>query len=424
MSDFVHLHVHTEYSLLDGAGRVESLVEKAKELGMKSVAITDHGVMYGVVDFYKKAKSHGIKPIIGCEVYVAARGMRDRDPKYDSNQYHLVLLAKNQEGYSNLIKLVSLGFTEGFYYKPRVDADALRKYSKGLVALGACLAGEVPSLLLNGNYEKAKEAALKYREIFGEENFYLEIQDHGIQEQILVNQELVRLSKETGIPLVATNDVHYVSRDDSRAHDVLLCIQTGKTIEDEVRLKFSGEEFYLKSHDEMYDLFRYIPEAIENSNKIAEMCNMDFTFGHVHLPAFDVPEGFTSDSYLRHICFEGLEQKYKEITEEVKERAEYELSVITKMGYADYYLIVWDYVRFAKDNGIMVGPGRGSGAGSLVAYCIGITNIDPLRYNLIFERFLNPERISMPDFDVDFCYERRQEVLDISISCFTVSSAS
>ena len=415
MSDFVHLHVHTEYSLLDGAGRVEKLVERAKDLGMKSVAITDHGVMYGVVDFYKKAKSYGIKPIIGCEVYVAPRTMKERDPKYDSSQYHLVLLAKNQIGYNNLIKLVSMGFTEGFYYKPRVDAEVLKQYSEGLVALSACLAGEVASKLLNGSYEKAKEAALRYRDIFGEENFYLEVQDHGIQEQVLVNQEIVRLSKETGIPLIASNDVHYVDRDDSRAHDILLCIQTGKTVEDSVRLKFSGEEFYLKSHDEMYELFKYIPEAIENTNKVADMCNMDFVFGQVHLPEFEVPEGFTSDSYLRYLCFEGLKEKYTEITEEVKERAEYELSVITKMGYADYYLIVWDYVKFAKDNGIMVGPGRGSGAGSLVAYCVGITNIDPLKYNLIFERFLNPERISMPDFDVDFCYERRQEVIDYVI---------
>jgi DNA polymerase III subunit alpha len=415
MNDFVHLHVHTEYSLLDGAGRVEKLVERAKELGMSSVAITDHGVMYGVVDFYKKAKSHGIKPIIGCEVYVAPRTMKDRDPKHDSSQYHLVLLAKNQEGYNNLIKLVSMGFTEGFYYKPRVDIEVLRQYSEGLVALSACLAGEIPNLLLNGNYEKAKEAALRYRDIFGEENFYLEVQDHGIQEQSLVNPEIVRLSKETGIPLIASNDVHYVERDDSRAHDVLLCIQTGKTVEDSVRLKFSGEEFYLKSQEEMYELFKYIPEAIENTSKVAEMCNMDFVFGQVHLPEYEVPEGYNSNSYIRYLCFEGLNEKYGELTEEITERAEYELSVITKMGYADYYLIVWDYVKYAKDNGIMVGPGRGSGAGSLVAYCLGITNIDPLKYNLIFERFLNPERISMPDFDVDFCYERRQEVIDYVI---------
>jgi DNA polymerase III subunit alpha len=415
MSDFVHLHVHTEYSLLDGAGRVEKLVERAKDLGMKSVAITDHGVMYGVVDFYKKAKSCGIKPIIGCEVYVAPRTMKDRDPKYDSSQYHLVLLAKNQEGYNNLIKLVSMGFTEGFYYKPRVDIEVLREYSEGLVALSACLAGEIPNLLMNGNYEKAVESALRYRDIFGTENFYLEVQDHGIQEQVLVNQQIVRLSKETGIPLIATNDVHYVEREDNRAHDVLLCIQMGKTVEDSSRMKFTGEEFYLKSHDEMYELFKYIPEAIENTNKVADMCNMDFIFGQVHLPAFEVPEGFTSDSYLRHICFEGLKLRYKEITQEVRERADYELSVIAQMGYADYYLIVWDYVKFAKDNGIMVGPGRGSGTGSIVAYCVGITNIDPLKYHLIFERFLNPERISMPDFDVDFCYERRQEVIDYVI---------
>lgn len=415
MNDFVHLHVHTEYSLLDGAGRVGKLVERAKDLGMKSIAITDHGVMYGVVDFYKKAKSCGIKPIIGCEVYVAPRTMKDREPRQDSSQYHLVLLAKNQEGYNNLIKLVSMGFTEGFYYKPRVDIEVLKEHSEGLVALSACLAGEIPNLLMNGNYEKAKEAALRYRDIFGEENFYLEVQDHGIQEQILVNQEVVRLSKETGIPLIATNDVHYVERDDSRAHDILLCIQTGKTVEDSVRLKFTGEEFYLKSQEEMYELFKYIPEAIENTNKVADMCNMDFIFGQVHLPSFEVPEGYTSDSYLRYLCFEGLKEKYKEITVEVEERAEYELSVISRMGYADYYLIVWDYVKFAKDNGIMVGPGRGSGAGSIVAYCVGITNIDPLKYNLIFERFLNPERISMPDFDVDFCYERRQEVIDYVI---------
>lgn len=415
MSDFVHLHVHTEYSLLDGAGRVEKLVERAKELGMKSVAITDHGVMYGVVDFYKKAKSQGIKPIIGCEVYVAPRSMKDRDPKFDSSQYHLVLLAKNEEGYNNLIKLVSMAFTEGFYYKPRVDIEVLKQHSEGLIALSACLAGEVPNLLLNGSYEKAKEAALRYRDLFGEENFYLEVQDHGIQEQVLVNQEIVRLSKETGIPLVASNDVHYVDRDDSRAHDILLCIQTGKNVEDSARLKFSGEEFYLKSHEEMYELFKYIPEAIENTNKIAEMCNMDFIFGQVHLPAFEVPEGYTSDSYIRHLCFEGIGEKYPALTEEIKERAEYELSVITKMGYADYYLIVWDYVKYAKDHDIMVGPGRGSGAGSLVAYALGITNIDPLKYQLIFERFLNPERISMPDFDVDFCYERRQEVIDYVI---------
>ncbi len=412
MKNFVHLHVHTEYSLLDGAGRVEGLVARAKELGMESVAITDHGVMYGVVDFYKQAKKHGIKPVIGCEVYVAPRTMRDRDPKQDSSQYHLVLLAKNAEGYSNLIKLVSMGFTEGFYYKPRVDMEMLRKYSGGLVALSACLAGAIPGHLMDGNYEAAKSAALSYNEIFGEGNFYLELQDHGIKEQSLVNQEVIRLSRETGIPLVATNDVHYVEKEDSVAQDILLCIQTGKTVEEEGRLKFQGQEFYLKTADEMYELFKYIPEALENTVKVAEKCSMDFDFGQVHLPAFEVPEGYTSDTYIRKLCYDGLEKKYIEITDELRERAEYELSVVTKMGYADYYLIVWDYVKFAKDSGIMVGPGRGSGAGSLVAYCLGITNIDPIKYNLIFERFLNPERVSMPDFDVDFCYERRQEVID------------
>ncbi|MDD4503577.1 MAG: DNA polymerase III subunit alpha, partial [Clostridiaceae bacterium] len=412
MKNFVHLHVHTEYSLLDGAGRIEGIVSRAKELGMESIAITDHGVMYGVVDFYKQAKKYGIKPLIGCEVYVAPRTMCDRDPKLDSRQYHLVLLAKNEEGYGNLIKLVSMGFTEGFYYKPRVDMEVLRKYSEGLVALSACLAGAIPEYIMDGNYEAAKNMALSYNEIFGEGNFYLELQDHGIKEQSLVNQEVVRMSRETGIPLVATNDIHYVKKEDAAAQDILLCIQTGKTVLEEDRLRFQGQEFYLKSPDEMYELFKYIPEALENTLKIAEKCSMDFSFGQVHLPAFDVPEGYTSDTYIRKLCYDGLEKRYIEITNELKDRAEYELSVVTKMGYSDYYLIVWDYVKFAKDNGIMVGPGRGSGAGSLVAYCLGITNIDPIKYKLIFERFLNPERISMPDFDVDFCYERRQEVID------------
>ncbi len=412
MKNFVHLHVHTEYSLLDGAGRVEELVAKAAEMGMEAVAITDHGVMYGVVDFYKKAKKHGIKPLIGCEVYVAQRTMKDRDPKQDSGQYHLVLLAKDEEGYNNLIKLVSMGFTEGFYYKPRVDLEVLQKYSGGLIALSACLAGAIPTHIMDGNYEAAKAEALEYNRIFGEGNFYLELQDHGIKEQTLVNQEVIRLSRETGIPLVATNDVHYVEKKDAVAQDILLCIQTGKTVEEEGRMKFQGEEFYLKSPDEMYELFKYIPEALESTSKIAEKCSLDFNFGQVHLPAFEVPEGFTSDTYIKELCYAGLEKRYDQITDELRERAEYELSIITKMGYADYYLIVWDYVKFAKDNGIMVGPGRGSGAGSLVAYCLGITNIDPIKYKLIFERFLNPERISMPDFDVDFCYERRQEVID------------
>ncbi|HOE56850.1 MAG TPA: DNA polymerase III subunit alpha, partial [Bacillota bacterium] len=412
MENFVHLHVHTEYSLLDGAGKIEELVAKAKELGMESIAITDHGVMYGVVDFYKQAKKHGVKPIIGCEVYVAPRTMGDRDPKLDAGQYHMVLLAENEEGYNNLIKLVSMGFTEGFYYKPRVDIETLRKYSKGIIALSACLAGAIPENIVNGNYEAAKAAALLYNDVFGEGNFYLELQDHGIKEQSLVNQEVIRLSRETGIPLVATNDVHYVKKEDAAVQDILLCIQTGKTVLEEDRLKFQGQEFYLKSQEDMYELFKYIPEALENTEKIAEKCSLDFSFGQVHLPVFDVPEGYTSDTYIRKLCYDGLKKKYGGITDELKDRAEHELSVITSMGYSDYYLIVWDYVKFAKDNGIMVGPGRGSGAGSLVAYCLGITNIDPIKYNLIFERFLNPERISMPDFDVDFCYERRQEVID------------
>lgn len=412
MRDFVHLHVHTQYSLLDGAGAIEKIIQKTKELGMSSIAITDHGVMYGVVDFYKQAKKYGIKPIIGCEVYVATRSMDDRDPKYDSDQYHLVLLAENETGYRNLTYLVSQGFIKGFYYKPRVDLNLLKKYSEGLIALSACLAGSVQQFILNGNYNRAKEEALKYMDIFGPNNFYLELQDHGIREQGLINQELIRMSRETGIPLVATNDVHYVNREDAETHDVLLCIQTGKTIDDENRMRFETSEFYIKSPEEMYELFKYAPEALENTVEIAKRCNVDFEFGHVHLPKFDVPEGYTSDSYLRHLSETGLRKRYDNITKELEERINYELSVIEKMGYADYFLIVWDYVRYAKEKGIMVGPGRGSGAGSLVAYAIGITDVDPIKYNLLFERFLNPERISMPDFDIDFCYERRQEVID------------
>lgn len=415
MKDFVHLHMHTEYSLLDGAGRLEKIMEKVKEQGMKSIAITDHGVMYGVVDFYKQALKYGIKPIIGCEVYVATRGMEDRNPKYDSDQYHLVLLAKNDTGYKNLMFLVSQGFIKGFYYKPRVDVNILRKHSEGLIALSGCLAGAVQQHILNGNYEKAKAEALNYRDIFGESNFYLELQDHGIREQIFVNQELFRMSRETGIPIVATNDIHYVNKEDAKVHDVLLCVQTGKVVDDENRMNFQSEEFYIKSPGEMYELFKYAPEAIENSLSIAERCNVDFTFGQVHLPKFDVPDGFTSDTYLRHLCEKGIKNRYDNIDSELIERMDYELSVIENMGYSDYFLIVYDYVRYAKEKGIMVGPGRGSGAGSIVAYSVGITDIDPIKYNLIFERFLNPERVSMPDFDVDFCYERRQEVIDYVI---------
>ncbi len=415
MKDFVHLHLHTEYSLLDGAGRLDKVIDKVKELGMDSVAITDHGTMYGVVEFYKKASKKGIKPIIGCEVYVAQRRMVDKDSKYDSDHYHLVLLAENEIGYKNLIYLVSQGFITGFYYKPRVDMELLKQYSEGIIALSACLAGSVPRTLFNKGYESAKKEAIKYLQIFGEGNFFLELQDHGIKEQALVNKELVRMSEETGIPLVATNDVHYVNKEDARAHDILLCIQTGKTIDDEKRMSFETDEFYIKSPEDMKDLFSFAPEAIKNTVKIAERCKVDFTFGEIHLPQFDVPPGYTSDTYLKDICKKGLKKKYNAMTEELIERMEYELSIIEKMGYADYFLIVWDYVRFAKENDIMVGPGRGSGAGSIVAYAIDITDIDPIRYNLIFERFLNPERISMPDFDIDFCYERRQEVIDYVI---------
>ncbi len=413
--DFVHLHLHTEYSLLDGAGRLDSVIKKVKELGMRSVAITDHGTMYGVVDFYKKAIKNGIKPIIGCEVYMATRGMIDRDPKHDGEQYHLVLLAENEIGYKNLIYLVSQGFIKGFYYKPRIDMDLLKKHSEGIIGLSACLAGAIQQLIIKGNYIKAKDEALKYLEIFGDNNFFLELQDHGIKEQAYVNQELYKMSKETGIPLVATNDVHYVDKKDARAHDVLLCIQTGKTVNDEKRMSFESDEFYIKSPEEMYQLFKYVPEAIENTVKIADRCNVNFTFGEIHLPKFDVPSGYSSDSYLKHLCIKGLEKKYGILTDELMERMDYELSVIERMGYADYFLIVWDYVKFAKESNIMVGPGRGSGAGSIVAYAVDITDIDPIKYNLIFERFLNPERISMPDFDIDFCYERRQEVIDYVI---------
>ncbi|HHW03726.1 MAG TPA: DNA polymerase III subunit alpha [Thermoanaerobacterales bacterium] len=412
MANFVHLHVHTNYSLLDGACKIESLAKRLADMGARSAAITDHGVMYGVVDFYKAMKSHGIKPIIGCEVYVAKRTMADTQAGIDDDQYHLVLLARDMEGYRNLMKLVSLGFTKGFYYKPRVDMQVLRKYSGGLIALSACLAGEIPTLLLNGEYEKAREKALEYRKIFGENNFYLEIQDHGILDQKKVNSDLVALSRETGIPLVATNDVHYILKEDAPVHDVLLCIQTGKTLEDEARLKFPTDEFYLKSSEEMQDLFSYIPEAVENTCKIAERCNVELDFKTMHLPVYQVPEGFTQDEYLEKLCYEGLAERYRSITSEIRQRLEYELDVIKKMGYSSYFLIVWDFINFARKNQIMVGPGRGSAAGSLVAYCLHITNIDPLKYNLLFERFLNPERVTMPDIDVDFCYERRQEVID------------
>jgi len=416
MAGFVHLHVHTNFSLLDGACDIGRLAGRAKELGMDAMAITDHGVMYGVIDFYKTMKAAGIKPIIGCEVYVARRTIKDRQHGIDDEQYHLVLLAENQTGYRNLVKLVSKGFIEGYYYKPRVDKELLREHSEGLIALSACVAGEIPQYILKGEYEKARRAALEFNDIFGEGNFYLEIQDHGLKEQKLVNPELVNLSRETGIPLVATNDVHYILKSDADFHDAMLCIQTGKTVKDEDRLKFDTSEFYLKSEEEMRRLFPHLAEACDNTVRIAERCNVELEFGKVHLPSFEVPAGFTEDSYLEKLCYEGLRKRYSEITPEIKNRLDYELEVIKKMGYSSYFLIVWDFVNFARKNGIMVGPGRGSAAGSLVAYCLYITNIDPLKYNLLFERFLNPERVTMPDIDVDFCYERRQEVIDYVVS--------
>lgn len=411
MGKFVHLHVHTEYSLLDGSARIKDLISRAKELEMDSIAITDHGAAYGIIDFYKEAVSQGIKPIIGCEVYVAKRTLYDKEPNIDSDYYHLVLLVKNMRGYKNLIKLVSRGFIDGFYYKPRVDHETIRQYSEGLVALSACLAGEVQSHIMSGDVKKAEETALLYKDIF-KDDFYLELQDHGIEEQRRVNKELIEMSKRLGIPLVCTNDIHYINREDAKAHEVLLCIQTGKTMDDEDRMKFQTDEFYLKSPEEMSRLFDYVPEAIENTLKIADKCSLELEFGKTHLPKFDVPGGVSSREYLRKLCYDGLYERYESVTDELKERLEYELGVIERMGYVDYFLIVWDFIRYARDHGIMTGPGRGSAAGSLVAYCLGITRINPIKYNLLFERFLNEERVSMPDIDSDFCYERRQEVID------------
>ncbi|MGE4283624.1 MAG: DNA polymerase III subunit alpha [Clostridia bacterium] len=416
MRAFTHLHVHTQYSLLDGASRIKDLIKRVKDLGMHSIAITDHGVMYGVVEFYKEAKKNGIKPIIGCEVYTAARSRHDKVSEFDSNQGHLVLLAKDMTGYSNLMKIVSSAFTEGFYYKPRIDFEILEEYHEGIIALSACLAGDIPQALIKGSYEKAKQLAEKYASAFGREDFYLELQDHGLEEQRKVNQQLIRLSKDTGIGLVATNDIHYVKKEDAKNQDVLICIQTGKTVDDDKRLKFESSEFYLKTAEEMAQLFSNAPEALENTETIAERCNVEFEFGNLHLPSFQVPEGYSAYEYLEMLCKEGLHNKYKDINTEAEDKLEYELNVIRNMGYVDYFLIVWDFIKYARDHDIMVGPGRGSAAGSLVAYCLGITNIDPIRYNLLFERFLNPERISMPDIDIDFCYERRQEVIDYVIS--------
>ena len=412
---FTHLHLHTEYSLLDGACRINRLMERVKELGQTSVAITDHGVMYGVVDFYKAAKKAGVHPIIGCEVYVATRTRIDKVNRMDGS-YHLVLLCENETGYRNLIKLVSAGFTEGFYSKPRIDKELLEKHHEGLIALSACLAGEIPRALASGDFEKAKETALYYQNLFGPDRFYLEIQDHGLEEQKLVLPMIVRLSRETGIPLVATNDAHYLTKEDAKMQRVLICIQTNKSVYDDDILEFGTEEFYVKSTDEMYELFSLWPQACENTNKIAQMCQFDFEFGVTKLPSFDVPDGMENRQYFEQLCQEGLKRHYGENpTPEIQKRLAYEIDVIDRMGFTNYYLIVWDFIRYAKSKSIPVGPGRGSGAGSLAAYCIGITNIDPMKYQLLFERFLNPERISMPDFDVDFCYERRQEVIDYVI---------
>ena len=411
--NFTHLHVHTEYSLLDGFSRVKALVKRAKEKGMTAVAITDHGCMFGAIDFYKAAKAEGIKPIIGCEVYTAPRKLTDKDPNYDKHQGHLVLLAKDMTGYKNLIKIVSKSYVDGFYYKPRTDMDELKKHSQGLIALSACLAGDVPRAIMNGNYDKARKLAMEYRDIFGNGNYYLEIQDHGLPEQKQVNTEVVRLSRELNIPLVATNDVHYVDKDDAKIQDILMCLQMQKTIDDENRMKFPSDEFYLKSREEMEQLFPELEEALDNTNEIAERCNVEFEFNKYHLPRYDVPEGYTTNGYFRELCQKGLVERYGEdCPEEYKERLEYELNTIENMGYVEYFLIVWDFINFAKQNNIMVGPGRGSAAGSIVAYTLKITDIDPMKYSLLFERFLNPERVSMPDIDIDFCYERREEVID------------
>ena len=413
MGDFVHLHVHSEYSLLDGANRIKQLPKVAKELGMDAIAITDHGVMYGAIEFYKACKDEGIKPIIGCEVYVAPRTRFDKESGIDNKYNHLILLAKNNEGYKNLSKMVSIGFTEGYYYKPRIDLETLEKYHEGLVCCSACLAGSLPQAILDGNMEKAEEIALWYRNLFGED-YYIEIQTNTLKEQALVNQKLVELSRKLDIPLVATNDAHYTRREDAYNHEVLLCIQTGKKMSDIDRMRFETDDFYIKSPEEVREFFPNFPGALENTVKIAEKCNVEFEFGHTILPNYEVPVEFeTHYDYFKKLCDDGIRKRYGENpTKEILDRMEYEVSVIQKMGYVDYFLIVWDFINWAKSNGIPVGPGRGSGAGSIVAYAIGITDIDPIKYNLLFERFLNPDRISMPDFDVDFCYERRQEVID------------
>ena len=411
---FAHLHVHTEYSLLDGSNKITEYVNRIRELGMTAGAITDHGVMYGVIDFYRAAKKAGINPILGCEVYVAPGSRFDREQvKGEDRYYHLVLLAENNVGYANLMKIVSKGFVDGYYYRPRVDMEVLETYHEGIIALSACLAGEVQRYLTRGMYEEAKAIALKYETCFGKGNFFLELQDHGIPEQAQVNQQLLLMHQELGIDLVATNDVHYTYEKDAEAHDILLCLQTGKKLSDENRMRYEGGQYFVKSEEEMKALFPYALDAIENTQKIADRCHVEIEFGVTKLPKFDVPDGYTSWEYLNKLCYEGLDERYSpKRVQELKPRLEYELSVIQKMGYVDYFLIVWDFIHFARENDIMVGPGRGSAAGSLVSYTLGITKLDPIRYSLLFERFLNPERVSMPDIDVDFCYERRQEVID------------
>ena len=411
--NFAHLHVHTEYSLLDGSNKIKEYVARVKELGMNSAAITDHGVMYGVIEFYREAKKAGINPVLGCEVYVAPNSRFDREVTGgDDRYYHLVLLAENDKGYANLMKIVSKGFTEGYYYKPRVDREVLREYHEGIIALSACLAGEVQRYLMKGLYAEAKEKALEYQDIFGKGNYFLELQDHGIPEQRMVNQRLLQMSQELGIELVATNDVHYTYAEDEKPHDILLCIQTGKKLSDENRMRYEGGQYYVKSPQQMAELFPYALQALENTQKIADRCHVEIEFGVTKLPKYDVPDGLTSWEYLNKLCFEGLERRYGNPSQKLRERLKYELETIQNMGYVDYFLIVWDFIKYAKDNGIAVGPGRGSAAGSIVAYCLEITNIDPIRYQLLFERFLNPERVTMPDIDVDFCFERRPEVIE------------
>lgn len=408
--NFVHLHVHTEYSLLDGSARIGDLIRRTKELGMKSIAITDHGSMFGVIQFYKEAKKNGIKPILGSEIYISTGKYTDKEPK-DKNQYHLVLLAENDIGYENIMKIVSEAYVNGFYYKPRVDHNVLRKYSEGVIALSACLGGQVQQYIMDNNYQAAKETAKELKEIFGRDSFFLELQNHGIEEQSQVNRELVKLSKEMDIPLVATNDVHYLKKEDAVVHDILLCIQTGKTVEEEDRMKFPSGEFYLKSPEEMKSLFEDYNGAIENTVKISDRCNVFLDFDTLHLPEYKVPEGYTNKSYLKELTLNGLKGKYKNLNGEIIDRFNFEFNTIVEMGYIDYFLIVWDFIKFAKDNKIEVGPGRGSAAGSIVSYGLGIIDIDPLEYGLLFERFLNPERVTMPDIDIDFCYERREEVI-------------